>query len=271
MLMRLHLSLRLSIRLIFILLSSVVLIHGTEADAQSAAPPAGQMKDTGTARLSVSLFGGWASFSQGSVNDMIRFDNLLLTTPVADGGAGLDKGLDQLTDGLTIGVEVRYRLGPGWNLIAGVERLSDSSRIEFTFDAGSGPQESFLDYGTEGWSIHTGIERSFRFTDELSYHVGAAAVLFPASKLTLAGGLGSLAAIDQEGSVTGVGALLSWTGFYDLGGPLSLAGSIRLRLGDVGEPTDDAGDKLINAVSGDVLTVDWSGVDILFGVMIDLF
>ena len=266
MLMRLNPGLR----LLLIPLFASVLIHGGEIRAQSASAAVMDEVASGSDRLSISLFGGWASFSQKPVNDMIRFDNLLLTTSVNDGGAGLEKGLDQLTDGLTFGIEVRYRLSPDWSIFAGVERLVDNSRIDFTFDAGSGLAESFLEYGAEGWPLHAGIERSFQFTEKLSYHVGAAAVLFPASKLSLAGGLGSLV-IDQEGTATGVGALFSWMGIYDLGGPLNLAGSIRMRLGDVGNPTDDAGDKLTDAYTGDALRIDWSGVDILLGIMIDLF
>lgn len=258
------------LRLLLIPLLAAVLIHGGEIRAQSASAAAMEGIASGGGRLSISLFGGWASFSQKSVNDMIRVDNMLLTTSVNDGGAGLDKGLDQLTDGLTFGIEFRYSLGPEWNIFAGVERLADNSRIDFTFDAGSGPAESFLEYSAEGWPLHAGIERSFRFTEKLSYHVGAAAVLFPASKLSLAGGLGSLE-IEQEGTAAGVGALFSWMGIYDTGGPLSLAGLIRMRLGDVGNPTDDDGDKLTDAYSGDLLRIDWSGVDILLGIMIDLF
>ena len=49
-------------------------------------------------RLSLSLFGGWASFSQTSVNNQIRMENLALTLPVSENGAGLDRGLDQITD-----------------------------------------------------------------------------------------------------------------------------------------------------------------------------
>ncbi len=267
MLMRLHPGLR----LLLIPLTATVLIHGGEIRAQSASTAAAKGVASGGGRLSISLFGGWASFSQRSVNNMIRVDNMLLTTPVNDGGAGLDKGLNQLTDGLTFGIEVRYRLGPDWSIFAGMERVADNSRIDFTFDPGSGPVESFLYYSAEGWPLHAGIERSFQFTEKLSYHVGAAAVLFPASKLSLAAGMGSLAMIDQEGTATGVGALFSWTGIYDLGGPLSLAGSVRMRLGDVGDPTDEAGDKLTNSVTGDSLTIDWSGVDFLLGIVIDLF
>jgi len=257
------------LRLLLIPLFAAVLIHGGEIRAQSASATASEVA-SGSGRLSVSLFGGWASFSQKTVNDMIRFDNMLLTTSTDDGGAGLEKGLEQLNDGLTFGIEVRYRLNSVWNIFAGVERLSDNSRIDFTFDAGSGPADSYLDYSAQGWPLHVGIERSFQFTEKLSYHVGAAAVLFPASKLSLSGGIGSLV-IDQEGTTTGVGALFSWMGIYDLDGPLSLTGSIRMRMGDVGNPTDDAGDKLTNSYSGDPLKIDWSGVDIMMGVVIDLF
>lgn len=260
------------LRLLLIPLLAAVLIHGGEIRAQSASAAAMEGVASGGGRLSISLFGGWASFSQKSVNDMIWVDNMNLTIPINDGGlVGLKKGSEQLTDGLTFGIEVRYRLGPEWSIFAGVERLADNSRIDFIFEYESVSHESFFEYTTEGWPIHVGIERSFQFTEKLSYHVGAAAVLFPASKLSLAGSMGSLASIDQEGTATGVGALFSWMGIYDLGGPLSLAGLIRMRLGDVGNATDDAGDNLTDAYSGESLRIDWSGVDILLGIMIDLF
>jgi len=238
--------------------------------AQTDRAAAGLLPAPGGGRLSIALVGGWASFSQKPVNDMINFDNMLLTAPVADGGAGLDKGLDQLTDGFTVGAEVRYRLNARWSAVAGFERLADRTRLDFTFDPGTGPEESFLEYEAGGLPLYAGMVYSFRFTERLSYGIGAALLLFPSSKLSLSGGLGSLASIEQEGTASGLGAMFSWTGNLDMKGPVSLVGSIRLRLGDVGEPKDSAGDAITNPQTGDPLSIDWSGVDFLLGLAVDL-
>ena len=256
--------------LVLCLLAAAVL-YPARVTAQTGPAAASLLPPPGECKLSIALLGGWASFSQKSVNDMIRFDNLLLTTPVNEGGAGLDKGLDQLTDGLSFGAEIRYRLSSRWSAVAGFERLRDYTHLDFTFDPGTGPEESFLEYEAEGWPVYAGMIYSFRFTERLSYGVGAAMVFFPSSRLSLAGSLGSLASIEQEGTASGLGALIYWTGDMALGGPFSVVGSIRMRLGDVGDPKDSSGDKITNPQTGEPLTVDWSGVDILIGLMIDLF
>lgn len=223
-------------------------------------------------RLSLSLFGGWASFSQQPVNDMIRLDNLLLTTPADEGGAGLDKGLDQLTDGITFGAEVRYRLSPRWSVLAGFERLNDRTSLDFTFDPGTGPEEGFIEYEVDAWPMYAGMAYSFRFTERLTYSVGVAAVYFPSSRLYMTGRLGGLADIEQEGTVAGIGAALSWNGEVSIGDPLSVQASIRLRLGRVGAPKDDdSGETMKNSYTDEVLAIDWSGVNILIGVTVDLF
>ncbi len=254
------------------LLAAVALLP-VPAAAQTGPGASSLLPPPGESRLSLSLFGGWASFSQQPVNDMIRLDNLLLTTPADDGGFGFDKGLDQLTDGITFGAEVRYRLSPRWSAFAGFERLSDRTRLDFdfTFDPGTGPEECFIEYEVDAWPIYAGMAYSFRFTERLTYRVGLAAVYFPSSRLHLAGRLGGLANIEQEGTASGIGAALSWNGEVAIGGPLSVLGSIRLRLGRVGDPKDSSGDTITNPYTGDVLTIDWSGVDILIGVTVDLF
>lgn len=265
------------------LLASVALLP-VPAAAQTGLGASSLLPPPGESMLSISLFGGWASFSQQPVNDMIRLDNLLLTAPTEEGGAGLDKGLDQLTDGITFGAEVRYRLSPHWSALVGFERLSDRTRLDFTFDPGTGPEECYIEYKVDAWPIYAGMAYSFRFTERLTYRMGVAAVYFPSSRLHLAGRLGGLADIEQEGTASGIGdalswngemaigAALSWSGEMAINGPLSLLVSIRLRLGRVGDPKDDdSGDTMTNPYTGDVLTIDWSGVDILIGVTVDLF
>jgi len=259
-------SLRILGLLAAVALLSVPAAAQTDPGASSLLPPPGK------SRLSLSLFGGWASFSQQPVNDMIQLDNLLLTAPADEGGAGLDKGLDQLTDGITFGAEVRYRLSPRWSVLAGFERLSDRTSLDFTFDPGTGPEESFIEYEVDAWPIYAGMAYSFRFTERLTYRVGVAAVYFPSSRLHLVGRLGGLVDIDQEGTASGIGAALSWNGEMAIGGPLSVQGSIRLRLGRIGDAKDDdSGETMKNSYTDEVLAIDWSGVDILIGVTVDLF
>ncbi|MCK4772418.1 MAG: hypothetical protein KAT18_05810, partial [Candidatus Latescibacteria bacterium] len=258
--------------LVLCLLAAAVLCPA-HATAQTGPAAASLLPPPGECKLSIALLGGWASFSQKSVNDVIRFDNLLLTTPVSEGGAGLDKGLDQLTDGLSFGVEIRYRLSSRWSAVAGFERLKDRTRLDFdfTYDPGTGPEESFIKYEADAWPIYAGVIYSFRFTERLTYGVGVAAIYFPSSRLYLSAERSSLPIIEQEGTASGLGALIYWTGDMALGSPFSVVGSIRMRLGDVGDPKDSSGDKINNPYTGEPLTVDWSGVDILIGLMIDLF
>ncbi len=222
-------------------------------------------------RLGISLFGGWASFSQTRVNNLIRMDNLLLTGSVEDGGAGLDRGLDQITDAVAFGIELRYHLKGSWEAFIGVERLQASSRIEFDYDSGSGLLDSYLEYGTDDWPIHAGLRYSFRFSERFSYGIGLAAVVFPASRLVVEGQLGGLAALDREGTVSGVGAALTWGGEMALSGPLHLQSTIRLRFGEAGNPKDSDGDVITDPLQGKPITLDWSGVDIVVGLLIDLF
>ena len=242
-----------------------------DVDAQSGPLPARSTEETPAARVRVSLFGGWASFSQTRTNHLIRMDNLLLTASVADGGAGLDRGLDHINDSLTGGIEIGYRLKGNWEAVVGVERLQASSRIDFDYDSGSGPLASFLEYRTSDWPIHAGLRYTFRFSERYAYRVGFEAVVFPASRLNIAGRLGGLVALDQEGTVTGVGAGLTWSGEMKMGGPLSLQGTVRLRFGRAGDPKDADGDVIVDPIEGKAVTLDWSGVDILLGVLIDLF
>ncbi len=222
-------------------------------------------------RLSISLFGGWASFSQTRVNDVIRIENLVLTTAVDNGGAGLERGLDQLTDAATFGLELRYRLNGPWEAFIGVERLRASSHLDFEYDGGSGPLASYLEYSTDDWPIHAGLRYTFRFSERFAYGIGLAAVVFPASRLQVAGQLGGEAALDRKGTVTGVGAALTWGGEMALGGPLQLQGTIRLRFGQVGDPKDSDGDVFTDPIKGKPISLDWSGVDIVVGLVIDLF
>ena len=241
------------------------------AGAQSGITMPSSDRNQPPARMSVALFGGWASFSQTRVNELIRIDNMILTSPVADGGAGLEKGLNQITDGLAFGVEVRYLLKGPWELVAGFERLRDRSRLDFQYDTGSGPADSYLEYEADDWPVHAGVRYSFRFSDRYAYSIGLAAVIFPASRLHLAGRLGSLVELDQTGTVSGMGLALSWGGEMALSGPLALQGTIRMRFGRAGDPKDDSGSVLTDPIEGKPITLDWSGVDILIGLVIDLF
>lgn len=242
----------------------------SRAGAQAAPGPAPPAAGTSGPRLRVTLFGGWASFSQTRANYLITVDNLLLTAPVADGGAGLKRGLDHINDCLTGGAEIGYRLRGNWEAVVGFERLRASSRVDFEYDSGSGPTASFFGYQTSDWPIHAGLRYTFRFSERYSYRVGFEGVLFPASRLNVDGRLGAVSLV-QEGTVTGVGAGLTWSGEMRVGGPLSLQGTVRLRFGRAGDPKDADGDVIVDPVEGKAVTLDWSGVDILLGVIFDLF
>jgi hypothetical protein len=250
---------------------AIVLCLTPRVGAQTGTALPAATLDQSASRLGITLFGGWASFSQTSVNHLIRMDNLLLTSPVDDGGIGLERGLDQITDAITFGVEVSWRLKKNWEAYAGFERLRAGSRLEFEYDSGSGPEDSHFEYRTDDWPIHAGLRYTFRFSDRFSYRVGAAAVIFPVSRLRVSGHLGGLVSLDQEGTVTGIGAALTWGGVVRLNGPLALQTSVRLRFGRAGDPKDADGDVIVDPVQGEPVTLDWSGVDIIVGLLIDLF
>ncbi len=249
--------------------AALLLPLGAGAQTGIAKPP--PEVNQPSARMSVALFGGWASFAQTRVNELIRLDNMLLTSPVSDGGAGLDEGLNQITDGLTFGAEVRYRLKGPWEVVAGFERLRDKTRIDFEYDSGSGPADSYLEYEADGWPVHAGVRYSFRFSDRYAYGIGLSAVIFPASRLHIAGQIGNLAELDREGTVSGLGMALTWGGEMALSGPLTLQGTIRMRFGRAGDPKDASGSVLTDPIEGKPITLDWSGVDIVVGLLIDLF
>lgn len=249
--------------------TALLLPFGAKAQTGIAMPS--QERNHSSTRMSVALFGGWASFSQTRVNELIRIDNMLLTSPVVDGGAGLEKGLSQITDGFAFGAEMRFRLKGPWEIVAGFERLQDQTRLEFEYDTGSGLADSYLEYQADDWPIHAGVRYSFRFSDRYSYGIGVAAVIFPASRLRIAGQLGNLATLDREGTVSGLGMALTWGGEMALSGPLTLQGMIRMRFGQAGDPKDDSGSVLTDPLEGKPITLDWSGVDIIVGLLIDLF
>ena len=87
---------------------------------------------------------------------------------------------------------------------------------------------------------------------------------------TAGGYLGGIT-IDQEGTASGLGALLTWEGGMALRDRIGLIASVRLRLARIGDPEDDSGTILNNPYSGDPLTLDWSGVDLLLGLRFSLF
>lgn len=255
----------------FLVCSVSALLLPMGAGAQTGVSMPSLNPDQPSSRMGIVLFGGWSSFSQTRVNELIRIDNMLLTSSVKDGGAGLESGLDQINDGITFGAEVRFRLKGPWEAVAGFERLRDQTRLEFEYDSGSGPMDSYLQYETDDWPVHAGIRYSFRFSDRFAYGIGLSAVIFPVSRLHIAGRLGNLASLDREGTVSGLGAALTWGGEMALSGPLTLQGMIRLRFGRVGDPKDASGNVITDPLEGKPITLDWSGVDIVVGILIDLF
>jgi hypothetical protein len=219
----------------------------------------------------VTFTGGWNSFAHGPVNKSIRLDNFLLTAPADSGGVGLSKGLDEIADGLGLNAEIRWQLSEKWSLFAGVQRLFDRSRVSFTYDPGSGPEPGFLEYEVEGYPLYAGVYREFPFTDRITYRLGSALLFFPASKLRVSGRLGGLAALQETGTADGIGAMFSWGGSVHLSGALSLDGGVRLRLGRIGDPVDDDGDVIQTTTGMKLAPMDWSGVDLVFGLTYGFF
>lgn len=215
--------------------------------------------------VSVTLTGGWGSWAQTAINGTIRMDNYLLTAPVDSNGAGLDRGLESLSDGLAWGIEARLRLSERWSLVGGVLRLADSARRDFVYDPGTGPQPSFLSYEVDGWPVYLGAAYGFAFTPRFSYEVSAAVSYFPLSSLDVEGSLGGLVSLDQEGTATGVGALLGWGGTWHLSDTVGLVGRVQLRLGKLGSAEQEDGTPITDAYGGE-LEVDWSGVDVMLGL-----
>ncbi len=242
-----------------------LLTSGASAAAAQQAGPEEILPRPVPDRLTVTFLGGWGSWAQTSINSTIRLDNLLLTAPVDSNGAGLERGLESLNDGLALAVEARLRLNQRWSLVGGVMRLADSSRRDFLYDPGSGLQESFLSYRVAGWPLYLGAAYAFAFTPSFSYEVSAAAVFFPLTTLDVEGSLGGLVSLDQEGTASGPGALFGWGGTWHLSGRLGLAGRVQLRLGRLGTAEQDDGTPITDAYGGE-LAADWSGVDIMLGL-----
>ncbi len=220
-------------------------------------------------KLSITLLGGWGSWAQKAVNDDIRLDNMLLTAPVDSGGIGLEKGLAQLTDGLTPGIEARWRLGGRTALVMGALWLTDRSEVAFEFDSGSGPQPGSFSYRVEALPVWLGVSWVYPLTARATYRVTAAALWTPWSRVRVKGSLGSGTSLDEEGSTSGLGLLFGWGGEYRLSSPLSAHLSARLRLARLGDPESPDGDPVLDFF-GDPLTMDWSGVDLLLGLTWDL-
>jgi len=227
--------------------------------------PDGLLPRPAPGTVSLSLLGGWGSWAQTSINSTIRLDNFLLTAPVDSNGAGLEKGLESLNDGIAMAAEARLRLSERWSLVGGVMRLADSTRRDFLYDPGSGPQESFLSYRVQGWPVYLGAAYGFTFTSRFSYEVVAAAVYFPLTTLDVEGSLGGLVSLDQEGTADGLGALLGWGGTWHLTEGIGLLGRINLRLGKLGVAEQDDGAPITDAYGGE-LEADWSGVDVMLGL-----
>jgi hypothetical protein len=233
--------------------------------AQTTVPAPGLLPPAGSGRVTLTLLGGWSSWSQKAVNDDIRLDNLILTAPADSGGVGLEKGLEQLTDGLAPGIEVRLRLTPRTGLVAGIMRLSDHSRVGFTLDSGSGPQAGSFSYRVTGIPVWIGVSHDYPLTGRVTYRVMAAALWFPFSQVRVKGTLGALPGLDEEGTTSGLGLLFGWGGSYRLSGPFTLQVSARLKLARLGDP-EAADGSIIRDFFGQPLTMDWSGIDLLVGV-----
>jgi len=222
-------------------------------------------------RLSLTLAGGWASFAHSPVNRSIRLDNYLLTAPVDSGGVGLSKGLDEIADGLGLSAEVRWRMGEGWGLSVGLQRLYDRSRVSFTYDPGTGPESGYMEYVVEGLPLHAGVYREWPFTERLTYRLGGALLYFPSSRLRVSGRIGGLAALQETGTADGIGAMFNWGGSFRLNESLSLEAGVRLRLGRIGDPVDDDGDVIQTTTGMELAPMDWSGVDIVLGITYGFF
>ena len=242
----------------------------------SLSGPTGVRAQTGQAltdsagdRLTLTLWGGWTSFSQKSLNDVIRLDNFVLTAPADSGGAGLEKGIDPLTDAVGGGIEVAWALGPGRRLIAGIGRLQDGSRVDFLYDddgdPGTPPVASFLDYRVGAWPIHAGLAWGFRLDDRLEYTLSASLLYFPSSDLRVRGAIGGPAALDEMGTASGLGAAFTWGGMVRMGGALRAGVRVGLRLGRLGDVKTSDGSPIVSAF-GDELGLDWSGVDVQLGL-----
>jgi hypothetical protein len=241
------------------------------ARAQAADPLPTLLPQQSAKGISLTLLGGWSSFAHGPINDSIRMDNFLLTAPADSGGAGLEEGLKEISDGLGLGVEVRLALSSQWSVLVGVQRLYDRSRVAFTVDPGTGPEDGYLEYKVEGYPVYAGLERSTGLTGRLTYRLGGVLVFFPASKLSVNGDIGGLVSLSNRGEADGFGAMLFWGGDYHLSGPWSLSSTVRLRLGRIGDPVDADGDVIQTAFGDELAPMDWSGIDFLVGLTFDFF
>jgi hypothetical protein len=239
------------------------------AGAQASLPDPELLPPAVSSRVTLTLLGGWSSWSQKAINDDIRLDNYVLTAPVDSGGVGLAKGLEPLTDALAPGIEVRLRLTPRTGLVAGLMRLSDHSEVGFTFDSGSGLQAGSFSYRVTGIPVWIGVRHDYPLTRRATYQVMAALLWFPYSQVRVKGTLGAPPGLDEEGTTSGFGLLFGWGGSYHLSGPLYLQVSARLRLARLGDPKAADG-SLVRNFFGDPLTMDWSGIDLLAGLSWDL-
>jgi hypothetical protein len=254
-----------------IVLGALLLLTPRGARAQVGDPLPSLLPRQSASRFSLTLLGGWSSFAHGPVNDSIRLDNFLLTAPADSGGAGLDEGLKEISDGLGLGVEARLALSSQWSLLVGVQRLYDRSRVTFTIDPGTGPQSGFLEYKVEGYPIYAGLERAIGLTGRLTYRLGGVLVFFPLSRLRVNGSIGGLADLRLSGKADGLGGMLFWGGDYRIAGPWSLSSTVRLRLGRIGDPVDADGDVIQTVFGQELAPMDWSGIDLLVGLTFDFF
>ena len=258
-----------------VLFPALMLLTGTPAAATalqstSSPSPVENVRGPDPPRVSVRLLGGWASFSQTSVNSSIRIDNMLLTTPADSGGVGLSRGLRPITDGLGGTVEVSLAMGEVWRVTAGVQRIAARTRRDFSFDPGDGIRPAYMEYEVAAWPIALGAEYGYALGTRLHYRMGAALLYFPSSHLGVRGSIGGVADLNEEGTASGAGALFHWGGHAALGERLSLVTRLCLRLGRLGEVRGPDGDP-IQTFTGQRLGLDWSGVDLLVGVQVRLF
>lgn len=262
---------RLPMRTAMLVLGTFLLLTPRGARAQVGDPLPPLLPQQSTSGFSLTILGGWSSFAHGPVNDSIRLENFLLTAPADSGGAGLDEGLKEISDGLGLGAEIRWALSSQWSLLVGVQRLYDRSRVAFTIDPGTGPQSGYLEYKVEGYPIYAGLERAISLTGRLTYRLGGVVMYFPRSKLNVTGEIAGLEVVGLRGKADGIGAMLLWGGDYRLTGPWSLSTTVRLRLGRIGDPVNADGDVLQTPFGIKLAPMDWSGIDLLFGLTFDFF
>lgn len=250
------------------------------AAAQTAGEASQLLPPLSKKGLDVTLYGGWSSFAHGPINDAIQYDNsLFLTLPAESGGIGLEEGLSQINDALTVGLEFQWGLSPHLSLVAGAERLYDSSGVNFETDiSGSGTVSGSFKYEVQALPVYAGLSRTFPFIGNLKYRLALMALYFHKSQLNVDGEMTSGAGstfFQEEGTKSGIGAMLSWGGEMKVAQKFTIRADIRLRMANIGDPVRSDGTVIESALPAPIenfpLSLDWSGVDILIGFSYTIF